>query len=51
MPDNAWIRVSGIVNKGEVNGSEGTILEVIAVESLSETGQKSLEWTGSAHNH
>lgn len=49
--DNSWIRVFGIVNKGDVNGSDGTVLDVIAVESLSKAGQKTLTWTGSAHNH
>lgn len=51
IPDNAWIRVTGIVNSGEVNGASATVLEVVAIESLSKEGQKVLEWTGSTHNH
>ena len=51
IPDNAWVRVSAIVSKGEVNGKSATVLEVVAIESLSEEGQKILEWTGSTHNH
>lgn len=51
IPDDAWIRVSGIINSGDVNGTSVTVLEVIAIESLSESGQKTLKWTGSTHNH
>ena len=51
IPDKAWIRVSAIVGSGEVNGKSVTVLEVIAIESLSKSGQKTVEWTGSAHNH
>jgi uncharacterized membrane protein YcgQ (UPF0703/DUF1980 family) len=51
IPDDVWIRVSGIVNDGEVNGTTATVIEVVAIESLSEDGQKILEWTGSTHNH
>jgi len=51
FPEEAWIRVSGIVNNGEINGASATVLEVVAIESLSEDGQKILEWTGSTHNH
>ncbi len=47
IPDNSWVRVFGIVNKGD----DGTVLDVIAIESLAEAGQKTLTWAGSSHNH
>ena len=51
IPDGAWIRVSAIVNSGDVNGSKETILEVVAIEALETRGQQTLEWSGSAHEH
>lgn len=51
IPDGAWIRVAAIVNSGDVNGGEGTVLEVVAIEALETRGQQTLEWSGSAHNH
>jgi uncharacterized membrane protein YcgQ (UPF0703/DUF1980 family) len=49
LPDGAWIRVSGIVNSGEFQDLSCTVLEVVAVESLDETGQTELTWNGSGH--
>ncbi|MCI8373090.1 MAG: hypothetical protein HFI75_12010 [Lachnospiraceae bacterium] len=47
-----WIKVTGIVSEGEVNGEQGTILEVLAVEAPSETGLEELPWDGSLeHQH
>ncbi len=49
IQDNAWIRVSGIVNIGEVGGKAVAVLEVIAIESLAERGKEVLEWSGHTH--
>lgn len=51
IPENAWVRVYAIVNKGKIDDKDATVLEVIAVETLAEGGQKTLEWNGSSHNH
>jgi uncharacterized membrane protein YcgQ (UPF0703/DUF1980 family) len=42
LPDGAWIRVSGIVNRGEFQDQSCTVMEVVAVESLKNTGQVEL---------
>lgn len=47
-----WIKVTGIVNSGEVNGEPCTVLEVVAVEAPSKVGLKELEWDGTLeHQH
>ncbi|MBQ6809192.1 MAG: hypothetical protein IJP09_00610 [Clostridia bacterium] len=51
IPDNSWVRVSGIINASEVNGTQATVLEVIAIETLAEKGAEKLDWTGSTHQH
>lgn len=47
ITEGAWIRVTGVIQAGEVNGKEASFLEVVAAESMSETGQRELEWSGS----
>lgn len=47
----SWVRVTGIVNEGEINGENMNVLEVVAIEVLAEEGNAELEWEGSAHEH
>lgn len=51
LEEGDWIRVTGIINQGDVDGTPATTLEVIAVESLSSAGKERLDWDGSAHEH
>ena len=51
IEDGAWIRITGIVNEGEVKGQTVNVLEVVAIEVLQEEGKAVLEWDGSAHEH
>ena len=48
LPDDSWIRVSGIVNESK---SGAAVLEVIAVEALPVSGNKTLKWNGMTHQH
>ena len=49
LPEDSWIRVSGIVNQDE--SDKKAVLEVIAVESLQKSGKRTLKWNGPAHQH
>ena len=51
MQLSTWVRVTGIVNEGEVGGESQTVLEVIAIESIPETGQAQLPWEGNFEHH
>lgn len=52
IDNGAWIRVTGIVAEGERNGETGTVLDVVAIETLPEYGQANLQWDGSSiHQH
>ena len=52
MTMGAWVKVTGIINEGEIEGEKRTVLEVIAIESLPETGQAELQWDGKfKHQH
>lgn len=48
IPDDSWVRAFGIINK---DNTGRTIFEIIAIESLAEDGQRTLEWNGGLHNH
>lgn len=49
---NSWIRVTGIINQGEVDGENKTVLEVVAIEALAKQGKAELSWNGSfEHQH
>lgn len=51
LPDGAWARVTAIINGGDFDGETRTVMEVVAVETLAETGQAQLEWDGVGHHH
>lgn len=51
MGMSTWVRVTGIINEGEVGGESQTVLEVIAIESIPETGQAQLPWEGNFEHH
>lgn len=48
---DSWVRVTGIVNEGEVDKETVNVLEVVAIEVLAERGNAELEWDGAAHQH
>ncbi|MDO4344895.1 MAG: hypothetical protein Q4C50_08850 [Eubacteriales bacterium] len=51
LKPESWIRVTGIVNEGEVGKETMNVLEVVAVEALAEAGNASLEWDGLEDQH
>lgn len=51
IEEGAFVRVTGAVNAGELNGETVNYLEVIAIEVLSSGGASELPWSGSVHNH
>lgn len=52
IASGAWVRVTGIVAQGEVDGASATVLDVVAIEALSAYGQDTLPWDGaSVHQH
>lgn len=51
LPDDAWIRVTAIINTGDFDGQSYTVMEVVAVESLAQAGQAELAWDGVGHQH
>lgn len=52
LPTSTWVRVTGIVNEGEVGGENQTVFEVLSIESLPEAGEAELPWNGKfEHNH
>lgn len=51
LPQNAWIRVTAIINTGEFDGTDYTVMEVVAVEALAQAGQAELAWDGVGHQH
>lgn len=52
VPSGAWVRVTGIVASAEVDGQTVSVLDIAAIEGLSEAGQAELEWDGgSTHQH
>ena len=44
--EGAWIRVTGIVNRGEVNGEDRAVLETVVLEIMEEQGQAELSAHG-----
>ena len=51
IPDNTWIRVTAIIGTETFGDGEGTVLEVVAVETMDSVGQSPLEWDGVGHHH
>lgn len=52
IPDGSWVEVTGIVGESEIDGSEVTVLQVVAIEVLEEQGEETLPWDGAAsHQH
>ena len=49
--DGDWIEVVGIAASGGENGETQTVLDVIAVKSLAQSGAAVLDWDGSSHTH
>lgn len=48
--DGDWIEVVGIAASGG-GGETQTVLDVIAVKSLAQSGEAVLDWDGEAHTH
>lgn len=51
IPEGAWVRVTAIVSSAEINGVSSTVLQVVAIETLSNAGNAELTWDGSEHGH
>lgn len=51
IEEGSWIRVTGVIQEGEIDGETVNVLEVIAIESLSAMGQSELTWSGASHSH
>lgn len=52
LEPGAWIRVTGVINQGEIDGEEKTVLEVVAIEALGREGKAELPWDGNfEHQH
>lgn len=52
LEPGAWIRVTGVINQGEIDGEEKTVLEVVAIEALGREGKTELPWDGNfEHQH
>ncbi len=51
IDEGSWVRVTGIINEGTVDGTKLTVLEVVAIETVGERGNAELTWSGSSHNH
>ena len=49
--DGDWIEVVGIAAPGEISGETQSVLDVIAVKSLAQSGAAVLDWSGDAHQH
>ena len=49
--DGDWIEVVGIAASGGENGETQTVLDVIAVKSLAQSGAAVLDWDGRSHTH
>ena len=46
LEEGAWIRITGIVNYGEVNGENRAVLETVVLEVMEEQGQAELSAHG-----
>lgn len=51
IENGSWVSVTGIVNVHEINGESVNALEVLAIQTLDEQGEATLEWSGSEHAH
>ena len=49
--DGEWIEAVGIAATGEINGVNQTVLDLIAVKALPQSGNSVLDWDGDAHHH
>lgn len=51
IKEGTWVKATGIVNVHEIEGEEQIAFEIVAIQSMDEPGNASLEWSGSAHAH
>lgn len=51
LVSGSWVRITGIVAEGEVDGRSATVLDVVAAEGLEDIGQENLPWDGSPIHH
>ena len=51
IENGSWIRVTGVINSVEVEGENITVLDIVAIEALAQTGEAELEWEGEFQHH
>lgn len=51
MEEGTWVKATGIVNVHEIEGENQIAFEIVAIQSMEESGNLLLEWSGSEHTH